>query len=194
MKSEVRRESILLAATDVFGQYGYYGTTTDQVAKAAGVSQPYVVRMFGTKERLFLAVLERALSLLLVGFRAVLAEGKHDLAARLGGTYVDMLRQRGVLLSLMHAFVLGGDPVIGAAARRGFLEVYALLRDEAGFSPEESQRFLQGGMLLNTLVGLRMSDEFETNEYANELLCTALPQKLDVLLELGETQRASAAS
>ena len=185
MKSDVRRESILLAATDVFGQYGYYGTTTDQVAKAAGVSQPYVVRMFGTKERLFLDVLERALSLLLVGFRSVLAEGKHDLTARLGGAYVDMLNQRGLLLSLMHAFVLGGDPVIGAAARRGFLEVYALLRDEAGLSPADAQSFLEGGMLLNTLVGLRMSDEFETSELANELLCTVLPQKLEVLLEAG---------
>jgi TetR/AcrR family transcriptional regulator len=191
MKSGDRRESILLAATDVFGQYGYYGSTTDQVAKAAGVSQPYVVRMFGTKERLFLEVIERALSFILVSFRRVLAESGDDLRVRLGSAYVELLRERGLLLSLMHAFVLGSDPVVGAAARRGFLEVYAFLRDEAGFGPQDAQGFLEGGMLLNTLVGLRMSDEFESSELANELLCTALPQKLDVLLELGESQRAS---
>ena len=193
MKSEDRRESILLAATEVFGQFGYFGATTDHVAKAAGVSQPYVVRMFGTKERLFLEVIERALGLLLVMFRGVLAEGDHDLKARFAIAYVDMLRQRGLLLSLMHAFVLGSDPVIGAAARRGFLEVYGLLRHEAGFTPEEAQTFLEGGMLLNTLVGLRMSDEFETSDLANELLCTALPNKLEVLLELGTEQRAATA-
>ena len=44
------------------------------VARAAGVSQPYVVRMFGTKENLFLEVLERALERLLGAFRAAVEE------------------------------------------------------------------------------------------------------------------------
>lgn len=192
MKSEDRRELILAAAMEVFGEYGYYGSTTDQIAKAAEVSQPYVVRMFGTKEKLFLEVIERALVYLLATFRGVLAEGNYDLRVRFGSAYVELLRQRGLLLSLMHSFVLGNDPVIGAAARKGFLEVYAFLRDEAGFAAEEAQGFLEGGMLLNTLVGLRMSDDFETSKYANELLCTALPQKLEVLLALGAEQRAEA--
>ena len=189
MKSEDRRESVLQAATEVFGTYGYFGATTDQVAKAAGVSQPYVVRMFGTKERLFLEVMERACAAVLAAFRAVLAEGAHDIEHRLAASYAELLRQRGLLLSLMHSFVLGGDPVIGARARQEFLEVYSFLRDEAGFSPDDAQHFLAGGMLLNTLVGLRMSDEFEADERANELLCAALPQKLDVLLELGRAER-----
>lgn len=192
MKSEDRRELILQAATEIFGAYGYHGSTTDQIAKTAGVSQPYVVRMFGTKERLFLEVIERALSFILTTFRAVLAEGHHDLRVRFGSAYVDLLKQRGLLLSLMHSFVLGGDPVIGPVARRGFLDVYRFLRDEAGFAPEDAQGFLEGGMLLNTLVGLRMSEEFETSTDANELLCTALPQKLDVLLDLGAAQRVTA--
>lgn len=191
MKSEERRELILQAATEVFGSYGYHGATTDQIAKTAGVSQPYVVRMFGTKERLFLEVIERALIFILVSFRGVLAEGHHDLRVRFGSAYVDLLKQRGLLLSLMHSFVLGSDPVIGPVARRGFLDVYRFLRDEAGFAPEDAQGFLEGGMLLNTLVGLRMSEEFDTSTDANELLCTALPQKLDVLLDLGK-QQASA--
>ncbi len=191
MKSEDRRELILQAATDVFGQYGYYGATTDQIARAAGVSQPYVVRMFGTKEKLFIEVIERALQFILVSFRAVIAESRSDLQSRLGSAYVELLRQRGLLLSLMHSFVLGGDPVIGPRAREGFLEVYQFLRDEAGLAPAEAQSFLEGGMLLNTLVGLRMSEEFDSSTAANELLCTALPQKLDVLLELGK-QQASA--
>src|SRR3954449_1020813 len=68
MRSVDRRELILEAATAVFGERGYVGATTDAVAKAAGVSQPYVVRMFGTKEALFLAVLDRALDRLLDSF------------------------------------------------------------------------------------------------------------------------------
>jgi len=194
MKSGDRRELILLAATEVFGKYGYYGATTDQVAKAASVSQPYVVRMFGTKERLFLEAMERALTVILASFRGVLAEGADELHERLASSYAELLRQRGLLLSLMHSFVLGNEPVIGARAREGFLQVYAFLRLEAGFAPEEAESFLAGGMMLNTLVGLRMSDEYETNEHARELLHSALPQKLDVLLELGSTQRKATGS
>jgi len=190
MKAEERRELILEAATAVFGESGYVGTTTDRVAKAAGVSQPYVVRMFGTKEQLFLEVLQRALARLLAEFRAVLAAGTDDLQDRLALAYVELLRDRGLLLSLMHGFVLGSDPVIGPAARHGFLDVYRFLREEAGFGPEDAQRFLEGGMMLNTLVGLRMSDDFDDDPWANELLCVTVPQKLDVLLGLGAAQRA----
>jgi TetR/AcrR family transcriptional regulator len=175
----------------VFGDFGYVGTTTDQVAKAAGVSQPYVVRMFGTKEKLFLEVLERALGTLVSAFRAALAE-PHDPAQRhatLGRAYVSLLADRGLLLSLMHGFVLGSDPHIGYAARCGFLKVYEFLRTEAGFGPEEVREFLAGGMLLNTLIGLRMSDEYQTNPLARELIDNAVPEKVDLVLNLGTAQR-----
>ena len=194
MRSADRRELILEAATGVFGELGYGGATTDKVAKAAGVSQPYVVRMFGTKEQLFLEVLRRALDRLLTVFRAELAKGSEatdvPLKHRFGLAYVELMRDRGILLSLMHAFVMGSDPVIGKAARMGWLEVYGFLRREAGFEPEEVNEFLANGMLLNTLVGLRMSDDYDTDADAKECMATALPNKLDVLLELGEATRA----
>ena len=193
MKAEERRELILAAAAGVFGNYGYFGATTDQVAKAAGVSQPYVSRMFGTKEQLFLEVLERSLDKLLAAFRAEIANGTGpDLARRLGVVYVDLLQDRGVLLTLMHAFVMGSDPVIGKAGRRGFMEVYELLRTDGEFSVEQAGSFLAGGMLLNTMVGLRMSDEYDTNELVRECLAAAVPSKLELVLALGREQRAEA--
>lgn len=193
MKAGDRRELVLAAAATVFGDYGYFGATTDQVAKAAGVSQPYVSRMFGTKEQLFLEVLERSLATLMAAFRGEIANGLGpDLPRRLGIAYVDLLQDRGLLLSLMHAFVMGSDPVIGKAARRGFLDVYELLRGDAGFSVEQAGEFLAGGMLLNTMVGLRMSDEYDTNELVRECLAAAVPHKLDLLLDLGREQRAEA--
>ena len=191
MKSDERRQLVLEAATSVFGERGYVGTTTDAVAKAAGVSQPYVVRMFGTKEALFIAVLTRALERLLVAFRLAIAgegpahpSGSTDMHARLGAAYGELLSDRGLLLSLMHGFILGSDPAIGACARGGFLEVYRVLRDEAGFSAEETHEFLAHGMLLNTLIGIRMAADYETDPGARELLDTALPTKLDFLLSL----------
>ncbi len=185
MASDERRQLVLEAATAVFGDRGYAGTTTDQVANAAGVSQPYVVRMFGTKEKLFLAVLQRALDTLMGAFRRALAE-KSDVAVheRLGVAYADLLTDRGLLLSLMHGFVLGSDPEIGRIARGGFLEVYSFLKKDVGMSPTEASDFLAHGMMLNTLVGLRMTDEYLGNADARELLKTAMPNKLPMLLGL----------
>jgi TetR/AcrR family transcriptional regulator len=192
MASDERRELVLKAATEVFGQRGYAGTTTDQVAAAAGVSQPYVVRIFGTKEKLFLAVLQRALDVMMVAFRRALSEEPElPIAQRMGRAYIDLLQDRGLLLSLMHGFVLGADPEIGRVARCGFLEVYKFLKAEAGLDSVEAAEFLAHGMLLNTLVGIRMTDEYDTNPDAREMLEGSLGAKLPLLLALDHTRTAS---
>lgn len=183
MRAEDRRELILGAATEVFGDFGYVGTTTAEVARAAGVSQPYVVRMFGTKEKLFCEILQRALDKLLATFHAALADCTDPVEIRqvLGLAFVGLAAERGLLLSLMHGFVLGSDPQIGPRARAGFMQVYAFLRDQAGLTPDEAQEFLAGGMLINTMIGLRMADDFETDPAVRELLVAAFPHKLDLV-------------
>lgn len=202
--SAERREQILEAASRVFGERGYFGATTDQIAKAAGISQPYVVRMFGGKENLFVGVLTRCLDRLLVAFTGTIEQwkaegspapatgldgaplaGAHgEIGRRLGLAYVNLIEDRGLLLSLMQAFSMGQDPTIGAKARDGFLAIYRLLRDEAGFAPEAVRSFLAEGMLLNTLLGLRLPDEYGRDEAATELLECTFRTKLDLVLHV----------
>ncbi|WP_168200426.1 TetR/AcrR family transcriptional regulator [Protaetiibacter larvae] len=192
MRSEDRRLLILEAATAVFGERGYHGATTDVIARAAGVSQPYVVRIFGSKEALFLEVVDRALERILGSFRAALDEaagsdaqlGPHELAGCVARHYVDLLADRGLLLCLMQAFLLGSDPVVGPAARGGLRRVHVFLRDEVGLAPDDIREFLANGMLLNTVVGLRMADDYESDPVSRELLDQVLPTKLPLLLEL----------
>jgi hypothetical protein len=102
--------------------------------------------------------------------------------------YVGLLADRGLLLSLMQAFMLGADPVIGPAARAGMRRVYEFLREHAGMGPMEAHDFLAKGMMLNTLVGLRMSADYETEPSVRELLDEALPTKLDFLLSLRDAE------
>ncbi|MBX3194412.1 MAG: TetR/AcrR family transcriptional regulator [Microbacteriaceae bacterium] len=190
MKSEERRELILAAASGVFGERGYVGTTTDAVAKAAGVSQPYVVRMFGTKSALFEAVLQRSLGTLLREFRReIAAQGRAtpELPGCIGRCYVELLSDRGLLLSLMQGFMLGADPEVGPIVRAGFLEVYRVLRDEGGFSPEQAADFLAEGMMINTLVALRMGADFDTDRDARELIEGTMPAKASMLRDLART-------
>ncbi len=55
--AEERRESILDAALIEFAAKGLHGTSTEDMARRAGISQPYVFRLFGTKKKLFAEVL-----------------------------------------------------------------------------------------------------------------------------------------
>jgi TetR/AcrR family transcriptional regulator len=188
MPASERRELILDAARELFGARGYHGTTTDQIAKAAGISQPYVVRMFGTKEKLFLEVIGGALQTLLDSFRTVLAhhvesgESHELLAPKLGNAFIDLVQTKGLHRSLMQGFVSGGEPVIGDAGRQGFLEVYAFLRDEAGFEPDEVQGFLASGMLSSVLLCIELPSVFGVDVRATELACAAFGHKLDTVL------------
>jgi len=154
-----RREQTLAAASAVFARQGYHGATTERIAQAAGISQPYVVRMFGSKETLFLAVVEQCLDTVLDAFQsALIAEEPRSVGARLGGAYRDLAQADGVHLIVMQAYVLGADPVIGPVARAGFARILSFLIEDAGMSNREAEQFLAQGMLINTLLGLRLQE------------------------------------
>ncbi|WP_162606345.1 TetR/AcrR family transcriptional regulator [Jiangella asiatica] len=160
-----RRQQMLAAASVVFGERGYAAATTDQIAAAAGVSQAYVVRVFGGKENLFVEVARRAIDRITTAFRGAIAEsnstGSDDpkpVEARLGEAYIDLIADRGILLSLLQIFSLGHDPVIGPIGREGFLSIYRVVRDEAGLAPADASRFMSEGMMINTVLALQLQE------------------------------------
>ena len=53
-----RRRQILQVAMRLFSQRGFRGTTTKEIARAAGVSEAMVFRHFATKEELYSAILD----------------------------------------------------------------------------------------------------------------------------------------
>src|SRR6478752_641064 len=57
--AEQRRDTVLDAAMIEFGLKGLHGASTDDIARLAGISQPYLFRLFRTKRDLFLASVER---------------------------------------------------------------------------------------------------------------------------------------
>src|SRR4051794_1397858 len=106
MNSADRREQIITAAAAVFGERGYAGGTTDQIARQAGISQAYVVRMFGSKENLFSAVGDYAANRVIGAFREAIVRLPPDsnLVERqrqLGAAYGSLIADRGLLLSLL---------------------------------------------------------------------------------------------
>ncbi|CAN5646164.1 TetR family transcriptional regulator [soil metagenome] len=159
MSADARRAQVLDAATGAFARTGYAGTSTDVVAREAGVSQPYVVRMFGTKRDLFLAVFERSTDKIKQAFQAVLEEQPVDHEddadwARLGAAYTELLADRDFLLVMMHGFAASDDEAIGAQARSCMGAIYDLIRG-TGCPAEQATGFVAHGMLLNVMLAMR---------------------------------------
>lgn len=158
MTAEDRREDVLHAATRAFARGGYAGTSTDAVAKEAGVSQPYVVRIFGTKLALFLAVFEQACRRIDETFAKVLADRSFDPTSddareRLGNAYTELIADSDLLHVMMHGFTAGSVPEIGALGRAGMARIFETLRG-TGWSDEEVRDFIAYGMLLNVLLSM----------------------------------------
>src|SRR6266567_5165475 len=57
--AEERRDEILDAAMGEFAERGLHGASTEEIARRAGISQPYVFRLFGTKKELYIAGVAR---------------------------------------------------------------------------------------------------------------------------------------
>src|ERR671936_3165319 len=109
-----RREAVLDAAMIEFAARGYHGASTEEIARRAGISQPYVFRLFGTKKDLFIAVDTRCFRETLEMFQRA-AEGKRGEAAlaAIGAAYGELLvKDRTYLRSQMAAYAACDDPEI----------------------------------------------------------------------------------
>lgn len=57
MSGDERRSQILRVAIKIFSQSGFSGTTTKEIARAAGVSEAIIFRHFATKKDLYSAII-----------------------------------------------------------------------------------------------------------------------------------------
>lgn len=144
------RERILDAALALFSRHGFAQTTTDRIAREAGVSQAYVVRSFGGKAGLIEAVCSRSLDRIVELFqnsRAATQDQQADFGERFrqiafGGDDMRLFGQ---------VFVCGHDEHLGKLGREGFLRVCRVVHEELGVGLEETRTFVAQGMLAMTL-------------------------------------------
>jgi len=155
--AEVRREEILAAALEEFGEHGLHGTSTDSIARRAGVSQPYLFRLFGTKRELFKATAARCLRETLEMFQRA-AEGKRGEEAlqAMGEAYKNelILGDRARLRAQMQTYAACDDPEISQLVRDGYGDLVAYVQRVSGLPAERVARFFATGMLLNVLASM----------------------------------------
>jgi AcrR family transcriptional regulator len=156
---EERREEILAAAREEFAAGGLAGASTEDIARRAGISQPYVFRLFGTKKDLFVAVVNRCFRQTLEMFQRA-AEGLRGGAAleAMGAAYVESLSADPVGLRLqMHAYVACEDPAVRDVVRRGYGDLVAYVERVSGLEPTAVSIFFAQGMLLNVFAAMELT-------------------------------------
>jgi AcrR family transcriptional regulator len=154
-----RREDILAAALDEFAEHGYQGGSTERIAARAGISQPYVFRLFGTKKELFKAIVSRCFRETLEAFQRA-AEGKRGEQAlqAMGRMYVEqLLPDRTRLKAQMNAYTACDDPDICAVVRNGYGDLVAYVERVSGLPPEDVSGFFAQGMLLNVVASMGLT-------------------------------------
>src|SRR4249920_2055335 len=153
--AEQRREEILVVAMEEFGEHGLHGTSTDTIARKAGVSQPYLFRLFGTKKELYLESVRRCLRETLELFQDASAgkSGEEALKA-IGMAYRGLLQDRTRLRAQMRAYADSDDPDVREAVREGFGALVDYVERVSGAEPERVRDFFAFGMLLNVFASM----------------------------------------
>jgi AcrR family transcriptional regulator len=189
MSAEDRRELVVAGAVRAFAVGGYHGTSTDAVARAAGVSQPYVVRIFGTKLDLFLEVFDHVTERVDAAFTAVIDQGvdgrpfdpdDDEHWGRLGLAYADLLADRDVLMVMMHGFSAGGVPEIAGRSRTCMSRIFATLA-ATGADEDRITDFVAHGMLLNVMVAMRAPEHVDADPPLARLAACAFGEDLPQL-------------
>ena len=126
-----RREEILAIAVRRFAEGGYRGTSTEAIAREAGISQPYLFRLFRTKKELFIACVDRANAKVRDTFhRASEGAGDEDRLEAMGHAYVDeLLPDRHAVLMMMQGFAAASDPEIQERVRSKYAQIVAEVAD-----------------------------------------------------------------
>ena len=159
--AEERREEILQAAERVFAARGLHGTPTMEIAKAAGISQAYLFRLFPTKAELFSALVQRCndrIERTFIDAAATAREAGEPVMHAMGKAYVGLLGDRHLLLNQLQAHAACDDPAIRDQMRLGFERLVELVERESGANPEQVRDFVAHGMLLNVLAAMRAEE------------------------------------
>jgi AcrR family transcriptional regulator len=158
-----RRNDVLDAALVEFAERGYEGTSTEAIARRAGISQPYLFRLFGTKKELYKASAARCFRETLELFQRA-SEGKRGEEAlhAIGQAYMEQLEtNRTWLRAQMQTYAACEDPEIRSVVRAGYGDLVAYVRRVSGADWQTMWSFFATGMLLNVLASLHVTEQPE---------------------------------
>ena len=161
--AEERREAVLEASRREFAEHGLHGASTDVIARAAGISQPYLFRLFGSKKELYLESVRRCFDRTLETFRTAAAgSAGHEALRAIGLAYGELIESDRVLLQAqLQAYAGCDDPDVREVVRRGFGRLVDYVEAVSGASPADVSAFFATGMLYNVIAAMEIENSDE---------------------------------
>jgi AcrR family transcriptional regulator len=130
LSKEARRAAVLDAARSVFSRSSYRGTTTAEIAREAGISEPVLYQHFGSKRDLYLACLDDAWQSFHAGATQALADDPVGCLGVISDRYMAKgTRFRVVDLWIQALTEASDDPVIAKALRRQVRDLHEFLAE-----------------------------------------------------------------
>ena len=153
--ADERRELVLQAARREFAALGLGGATGEGLSYRAGISHPYLLRLFGSKRELFLEVVDRLFDDLVT-------------AARADASLRDALGEDGPALLLQCVAACGVDEVRLAVQRR-----MGELHDAVERSGADTEAVFSALLLNGAVEALRLDQLASREPWARQLLDAA---------------------
>ena len=155
MPAAERREMVLEAAAAEFAAHGLAGTSTEDVARQAGISQPYLFRLFPTKKALFLALVDRC-------FRRVEDDLHHGGRRLTGDEALEAMADSYSACSMTgHCCCCrcrptppASDPEIRDVTRAAYKKLWEMIERLTGLPFQRVVDFFAVGMLMNVAAAM----------------------------------------
>jgi AcrR family transcriptional regulator len=163
-----KKDLIIDGAVAIFAESGYYKATTAQIAKAAGVTQPYVFHFFKNKEALYQAVIDRAYLRVYEVFAGVEAPS-NELYDAMGHAFIGIMKtHRDEILLMMQSHTIA-ELIIREHVRTKFDLIYEAVLGKfqrAGLPEPEvaASRFIGDGMMITLAEILKLPKLCQYNE------------------------------
>lgn len=180
LSADERRIDVVESAVKAFASGGLHGTSTEEIARLSGVSQPYLFRLFGTKKDLFLAAVDRAFDRIQLAFEDAaahpipMAAPWNPVMASIGLRYGELLKDQSLLRLQLHAFAACDDPEIRAHVSGRFSDLIALVSERSGVPATDLREFFAQGMLMNVAAAMQLDD----SALAWGQLCEGVPESM----------------
>ena len=159
--ADERREAIFEVAAHEFARKGLHGASTDEIARRAGISQPYLFRLFRTKKELYLETVGRKLEETYRVFEQA-SRGKSGQEAldAMGDAYTELTGgDRDRILLMLQCFASCEDDDVRAAVRKTWRDLVELAEQRSGASAADVSGFFAKGMLLTIAMAMRLFDD-----------------------------------
>ena len=176
MSGPDRRDLALQAAVAEFGEHGWHGARVELIASRAGISHPYLLRLFSSKRELFIAAVDSAFERMEAAFTAAVESDDGDPILVLGEAYRKLLRDDRPALRLhLHALAVAGDEEVGAAVTQRYAELLGHMRALSGATDDRVRTLFAVGLTLTVVTALDLPGRRADLRWAADLLASGAP-------------------